>query len=335
MDLDFFSVMASNDLDVFISWSGDKSRAVAEALRDWLPKLVNAIKPWISSADIDKGTRWRSEIAERLSATKAGIVCLTPTNLTSPWLLFEAGALSKSIESAHVCTLLVGLEPTDVMEPLAQFQATKANKDDILRLVKTLNSALGADALPDSHIQDAFEAFWPRLEQKLNTLPEEGATCIPRRSEREMLEEVLELVRGLSRTAPNPLAVALRERIASRVQPERPPVIPSSSARTHGRNVYREALIGLGARFEESLPDEEHDKIMPVVLDTLDRYDKNDWGASLSASGFNFNLTIHTGKESHTCAFPRKFTDHELASMIDDYIKELACRKSTASAASK
>lgn len=139
-----------------------------------------------------------------------------------------------------------------------------------------------------------------------------------------MLGEVLELVRALRRNAPDP-----------RIQPERPADLPSSFARTRGQNRYRAALIGLGARFPERLPDEEHDKVMTVVLEALDRYGKSDWRISLSASDLNFNLTIHTGKESHTCAFPREFTDQELTKMIDDYVKDLSCRKSNASAASK
>jgi hypothetical protein len=55
-------------MNIFISWSGPRSGAVAEALKKWLPKIVNAFKPWLSSADIDKGTRWSSDIATRLQA---------------------------------------------------------------------------------------------------------------------------------------------------------------------------------------------------------------------------------------------------------------------------
>jgi hypothetical protein len=82
-------------MDVFISWSGERSRAAAEALRSWLPKIINAIKPWLSSEDIDKGSRWGTDVASRLETAKAGIICLTPGNLHSDWILFEAGATIK------------------------------------------------------------------------------------------------------------------------------------------------------------------------------------------------------------------------------------------------
>ena len=53
---------------VFISWSGEKSRAVAEALRDWLPSIIQVLEPWISCKDIDKGARWHNEITNQLEA---------------------------------------------------------------------------------------------------------------------------------------------------------------------------------------------------------------------------------------------------------------------------
>ncbi len=71
-------------MEIFISWHGKRSHAVAVALRDWLPLIVNAFKPWLSSADIDKGARWRAELAAKLGSVTAGIFCLTPSNLTAP-----------------------------------------------------------------------------------------------------------------------------------------------------------------------------------------------------------------------------------------------------------
>jgi hypothetical protein len=41
---------------VFISWSGDRSKAVAQVLAEWLSKVVQATDARISS-DISKGVR--------------------------------------------------------------------------------------------------------------------------------------------------------------------------------------------------------------------------------------------------------------------------------------
>src|SRR5215472_19191834 len=96
-------------LRIFISWSGSRSRGTAEALRDWLPDVLNIVDPWLSAADVEKGAKWRQVISGELEKANFAILCLTPENLSSPWLLFEAGALSKRSE-ALVCTYLLGLE---------------------------------------------------------------------------------------------------------------------------------------------------------------------------------------------------------------------------------
>jgi hypothetical protein len=183
-------------MDVFISWSGTRSRAVAEALRAWLPKIINALKPWLSSEDIDKGARWSADVAGRLEAAKAGIICLTPANLHSDWILFEAGAISKTIQNTLVCPLLIDLEPTDVKGPLAQFQATRIEKGDVLKLLKTLNVGLGEDALAEGHIDEVFEVWWPKLDSQFKALPAEDREVRVPRSDRDVLEEILGFVRN-------------------------------------------------------------------------------------------------------------------------------------------
>ena len=94
-------------MKVFISWSGKRSQALANMLRDWLPNVIQAIKPWMSDVDIDKGSRWSKDIALQLEESKVGIICLTPENLEAPWILFEAGALSKSLEKTYVCPFFI------------------------------------------------------------------------------------------------------------------------------------------------------------------------------------------------------------------------------------
>ena len=186
-------------MDIFISWSGPRSGAAAEALRNWLPKIINAVRPWLSSADVDKGARWGVDIAVRLEAAKAGIICLTPGNVHSDWILFEAGALSKTLTNTFVCPLLIGLEPSEITGPLAQFQATRAIKRDVLKLVQTLNTGLGEAALADAHLEEAFEVWWPKLDSQLAALPQEGGESRPSRSDRDLLEELLDYARNQNR----------------------------------------------------------------------------------------------------------------------------------------
>lgn len=187
-------------MKVFISWSGERSRLVAEALRYWLPKVIQAVQPWMSSSDIEKGTRWRSDIASELEQSSIGIICLTPENLNSSWIHFEAGALSKQQQNTYVCTFLYNLEPADVREPLAQFQNTKAQRDDVMRLIQTINNALADRKLSDSEVNESFEIWWNKLDQRLNAIPTNQASPEPQRPEREILEEILGIVRSQART---------------------------------------------------------------------------------------------------------------------------------------
>ncbi|MFH1268996.1 MAG: TIR domain-containing protein [Planctomycetota bacterium] len=190
-------------MKIFISWSGDRSRAVAEALRDWLPRVIQQVKPFVSSRDVDKGTLWPREISDNLQAASVGIICLTAENLAEPWLLFEAGALSRAIEkpveeAARVCTFLHGLKPEDVPAPLGLFQATVAEEDDTLKMVRTINMACGGEALDEPRLADQFKLLWPTLDESLRAIPATGAPAPKRRTD-EVLGEVLESVRGISR----------------------------------------------------------------------------------------------------------------------------------------
>jgi hypothetical protein len=82
-------------MKVFISWSGALSRALAVELREWLPMVVQQVDAWISTRDIDPGQRWALVLGQELEKSDFAIVCLTPDNRQSPWLLFEAGAVAR------------------------------------------------------------------------------------------------------------------------------------------------------------------------------------------------------------------------------------------------
>jgi hypothetical protein len=51
---------------VFLSQSGERNAAVALALKEWLPSVINAIDPFISVLDMDKGANWALKIAGEL-----------------------------------------------------------------------------------------------------------------------------------------------------------------------------------------------------------------------------------------------------------------------------
>ena len=101
-------------MKVFISWSGPASKAVAEYMRGWLKSVIQAVEPWISAEDIERGSRWGLDVARQLSQSKVGIICLTSANLNAPWILFEAGVSSKTLEDTYVIPYLLGVEPASL-----------------------------------------------------------------------------------------------------------------------------------------------------------------------------------------------------------------------------
>ena len=184
-------------MKVFLSWSGQASNEVAQALRSWLPAVLQATRPYFSPADIAKGARWSSEVAAELSESRVGILCVTRENLSAPWLMFEAGALAKSIESSKVIPLLIGVEPADLSGPLAQFQAARFERTEIRRILAVINRELGAAALNEQVLSSVFEKWWPDLEIQIRSVAlgtrTQDSTSL--RTDRELLEEILALAR--------------------------------------------------------------------------------------------------------------------------------------------
>lgn len=184
-------------MKIFISWSGARSETIASKLRSWLPSVIQAVNPWLSSVDIDPGSRWNVNINKELEETEFGILCVCVDNLYAPWLNFEAGALAKKLDSSNVVPYLIDLEPIDIPAgPLTQFMAIRAHKDDTWKLVQTINSKL-EKRIEDDRLSKTFAHWWPSLESSINNLPKSNE--VVRRSTRDVLEEMLLLLRGLDR----------------------------------------------------------------------------------------------------------------------------------------
>lgn len=183
-------------MKIFISWSGELSRRVAELLKDWIPHVIQSAEPWISTKDIGKGEVWFPTISDRLAASTIGIICLTKENLNAPWILFEAGALFKGLSVGRVCPLLIDLETKDVNPPLSQFNLIrKAEKEEILSLMHTVNSA-GDKPLSKDIIDASVSKWWPDLEQGISQAVKNTATAILQpRSTEEMIVEILTISR--------------------------------------------------------------------------------------------------------------------------------------------
>lgn len=186
-------------MKVFLSWSGERSRLVATLLDEWLRCVLQAIRPWISTKDIDRGSLWFSEIQDQLQDVTTGIICLTQENKEKPWILFEAGALAKGLSNSRVCTLLIDLEPHDIRDPLAQFNHTKPDQGGIYALVHTLNNRLGDNRLDPAILTKVLDTYWAQFEERFQAIiSDTPVTEKPKsRPEKDMLAEILEHTRSL------------------------------------------------------------------------------------------------------------------------------------------
>ncbi len=183
-------------MKVFISWSGDRSHTLADALHDWIPLVLHYVEPWLSQADIEAGQRWAEQVAKELEASNFGIIAVTRENVSSPWVLFEAGALAKSMQGSRVIPLLLDLEFRDITGPLAQFQAKKVDRAGLFEVIQSLNQ-LAPHPVQEDRVKQLFDALWPELEKKISVIPKPTTLAKHSRPQPEILEELVTSVRSV------------------------------------------------------------------------------------------------------------------------------------------
>ncbi len=174
-------------MNIFISWSGERSHKLATALRKWLPKVLPQLKnkenELVLSDSVEKGIQWFSTITAKLQSSDAGIICLTSEALSSSWLHFEAGALATRIEfptkrneaggrevPSRLFTYLHGVTPSQLTGPLAMYQATLTTKEDTAQLVGDIARLLDLNEEQKKAWKNAFERRWKKFGDELNQI---------------------------------------------------------------------------------------------------------------------------------------------------------------------
>ncbi len=194
-------------LKVFISWSGKHAENLGKAFQTYLPDAINTILPFMSGVNIDKGTRWGEVLISGLQDSSCAIVCLTPESLGSTWVAFETGAVSRAAGGpegarARIWTYLFGLEKKDLqLTPFAEYQATSANEEETLQLLKSINQ-LSPDQVSQEALLRRFESsFWPNFSKALADVPKAyGATDATKAPPApDILEEILRTLRAMQR----------------------------------------------------------------------------------------------------------------------------------------
>lgn len=215
-------------MNVFISWSGLRSQSVAKVVKKWIPSVIQTIEPWMSVDGIDRGQQWFSVIGSKLNESTIGIFCLTQSNKNKPWILFEAGAVAKGSRDNAVCTLLIDLKHSDIIDsPLSHYNHTVLNKEQMLALAQSINRKLERP-VPGELLQDAFSRSWPEFEEQFkqavidNPADDDG---VSKPTDNDLLQELLSGMRSLA------AQIALTQGIPSHEQLlENPYIRPNMSS---------------------------------------------------------------------------------------------------------
>ena len=158
-------------MKIFISWSDETSHAIALTLGDWIPSVIQAVETTVSPEDIRKGTGWVKDVSKELNQSSLGIICVVPGNIGEPWLNFEAGVLSKTLDGSKVIPLLIDVERSELDNgPLAQFSSAIYEKNEMYHILETINENTEEGRLSEERLRNTFEIWWPKLKLDVESI---------------------------------------------------------------------------------------------------------------------------------------------------------------------
>jgi hypothetical protein len=274
-------------MKIFISWSGKPSENIALALKDWLPLLFTGIEPFVSSENVRKGKRWQIEIAKELESSDFGIICLTPDNTEAPWILFESGALSKSLKESSVSTLLTGgLRNGDIEGPLSHFQHTSFEKEDFFKLTTAINDSQPSGKQDATRLRKIFDKFWDELSVSVEKALKTTEKPEKKRGVEDMVRELLDVTNSIAKNMPQEdnILTRLKRFYAASLLPEPvasvkwPVEVPENTAISYGE--YLKILDSLNPVLARELSSitaafNKHGQVMVFLLDSKDTQIEN------------------------------------------------------------
>lgn len=175
---------------LFISWSGELSKSIAEQLKLFFEETMQHIEPFFSP-NIPKGKLWLDEVNKAIDDSSVGILCLTPDNHDKPWVLFESGALSRV---ATVCPIAFKMNKDDIKAPINIFQSSNFEFEEFKQLFEDINKSTEGD-ISQKIIDRYFEpdgSFYKTQEKILSIISKSNGL-----SQKE--DETIALLRAINR----------------------------------------------------------------------------------------------------------------------------------------
>ncbi|HEY0379058.1 MAG TPA: TIR domain-containing protein [Pyrinomonadaceae bacterium] len=186
---------------IFISWSGDESKKIANELKRFLDFTVRRGEPWVSDI-IEGGANWEAELVKALEETEFAIVCLTKTNVKASSIHYEVGYIAAC--KKPICPYLFELQETEIDWPLSKHQAKKADAEGTRQMLITINKKLGVED-PETYSKEAFKKWWPGFNRELKKLREAAQTHSSEQVSHEASKEFFERLALTTRKEEEPM----------------------------------------------------------------------------------------------------------------------------------
>jgi hypothetical protein len=160
-------------MKVYISWSKTLSYFVANQLVTTFAGLFpGAVDVYFSAVSNDKGKDWFLTNQDQLLSASRALILASRSNLSSPWLLYEAGALLNHART-QCEILLIDVATGELSKhPFGHFQCTECTSADFEKTFTEISEAISlvehASSFHDA-VQDARTniTLLARAEQQL------------------------------------------------------------------------------------------------------------------------------------------------------------------------
>lgn len=155
-------------MNVFLGWSGRRSKALAGALEKWLPRLVGGCNAVLVDEELGPNSGLITRSLTQFEQCSHGIAIVTPESARSTWLHFLVGAAVAKLDPRHVYVLLLGLQKEALLgTPLSELTAVVADRGGVRQLVDELSR----QALPRDSYQGVLREFrdhWAELSRQVD-----------------------------------------------------------------------------------------------------------------------------------------------------------------------
>lgn len=155
---------------VFISYSGAMSKAISELIHTWLKHTLQTVELLYTPAFIQPGQRIHLMLFEALAQADIALLIYTKEGLNCSRMVFEAGYVCKAKANGGVISLLFGLTPEVLPEPINAFQCEVFSNNGMWRIIKGINGQLREQRIDEDTLKHVFDREWGGLVQDVDKI---------------------------------------------------------------------------------------------------------------------------------------------------------------------